>query len=225
MRPSLRPEKRLASGLPAHHGALQVNRAENRHRQHHQRWHRVERLGEPERCLGDRRQCSRQADALRAARDEGDAAQDPHRAERDDEWMDAEADHHQSVDHATEEADADGNAEAEHRRRQCRLGRVRPQHHRRGHAGQRVNRPDGEVDAAGDDHDGGADGHDGEEARIGGCLDQGVRVQEIVDALAGDAIGVRPGEEGEERAQADDDEKETGLCGAEESSDHRLGDR
>ena len=36
--------------------------------------------------------------------------------------------------------------------------------------------------------------------------------------------GVRSGEKGEERAQADDDQEQAGLRGAEEASDHRLGD-
>ena len=55
------------------------------------------------------------------------------------------------------------------------------QHHRRRHAGQRVDRADREVDAAGDDHDGRADGHDREEARVGRRLDQRVGVEEVVD--------------------------------------------
>ena len=48
--------------------------------------------------------------------------------------------------------------------------------------------------------------------------------RKLLTLSPGDAIGVRAGEKGEERAQADDDQEQTGLRGAEESSDHRLGD-
>ena len=61
----------------------------------------------------------RQEDALGVAAHERDAAEDPHRAERDDERMDAEADDQRAVDapQARPIAERDGQAERERRQR------------------------------------------------------------------------------------------------------------
>ena len=67
-----------------------------------------------------------------------------------------------------------------HRRHRPR----RSQHHRGRHPGKRVDRSHRQIDAAGNDDDRCADGHDGEEAGVGRRLDQRVRVEEVVDGAA-----------------------------------------
>ena len=85
-----------------------------------------------------------------------------------------------SSPHAQPDADARRAGRAAPRT-SLAIGPTRAQHERHRHAGQRVDRPDGEIDAAGDDHDRRADRHDREEARVGGGLHQRVRVPEVVD--------------------------------------------
>ena len=192
MRPSRRPGEPARLGVaadrehvPPHHRPRAGRSApSDGHRQHHQHRHRIQRLAEPERRLGDRRQrrrqpgCSRRCCATNAM-----PAQDPHRPERDDERVDAEADDHQAVDDAAErgrrraqigEPDAPRSAPAPSGpAARSTIAVVTP--------GERVDRPDREVDPARDDHDRGADGHDREEAGVGRGLDQRVRVEEVVD--------------------------------------------
>ena len=60
-------------------------------------------------------------------------------------------------------------------------GRGDPQDEPHRHARQRVHRADRQIDAARDDDDGRAHRHDRDEARVGGGLDQRVRVEEVVD--------------------------------------------
>ena len=82
------------------------------------------------------------------AGDKRDPAQDPHRAERDDERVYAETDNHQPVNRAARDADAERNGQANREGLRPWHRSERPQHERRGYAGQRVDRTNREVDAA-----------------------------------------------------------------------------
>ena len=136
--------------------------------------------------------------------------------------MDAEADHHHAVDDAAEQADAERDGEAGRRDFAGPSSAGAAQHHRRRDPGQRVDRAHRQVDPAGDDDDGGADRHDREEAGVGRGLDQRVRVEEVVDRLTGDPVGVRAGEHGEQGRETEDDQQQAGLRRAEDSSKHRM---
>jgi hypothetical protein len=76
---------------------------------------------------------------------------------------------------------------------------VRTEHaedHRPQHRRQRIDGADGEIDAAGDDHERRPDGHDREEARVLGELGEVLRVEELVFLDEhGRAFAVRPGGE------------------------------
>jgi hypothetical protein len=137
--------------------------------------------------------------------------------------VDAQADDHQAVQRAAHESHADGDGEAEDERRDRRFDRGRAQRHRHRHTGERVDRADREIDAARDDHDRRADRHDGEEARVGPDLDQRVRVEEVVDREAREAVDVAAGERGEDRAEQDDDGDESRLLGREQFPKHSQG--
>ena len=79
---------------------------------------------------------------------------------------------------------------------------MRAQHHRRRHAGERVDGADRQIDAAGDDDDRRADGHDREEAGVGRGLDERVRVEEVVDRQAGARVDVRARKDCEDAASS-----------------------
>ncbi len=168
--------------VPPANGLDQIDAARHGHEDHHQHRDRVERIAETERRLRDAGERPRQQDALGVARHERDAAHDPHRAERDDERVHAEPDDQRAVDRAAGEADAERDREPERdRRRRDRARRRRAAPSPSTTPGQRVDGADGQIDAAGDDHDRGADGHDREEAGVGRRLDEGVRVEKVVD--------------------------------------------
>ena len=78
-------------------------------------------------------------------------------------------------------------------------------------AGQCVDRSNGQIDAAGDDDDRRADRHHGKEARVGRRLNQGVRVEKVVDLDAAARVDVRSGEHGQDRAEQQDDQHESEL--------------
>ena len=106
-----------------------------------------------------------------------------------------------AVDRAARDPDTERHRQPDRKRRRRPHRPDRPQHERRRHPGQRVDRPDGQIDAARDDHDRGADRHDREEARVGGSLNQRVRVEEVVDLGSREPIDVRTRKHGQEQTE------------------------
>ena len=146
------------------------------------------------------------------AADERDPAQDPHRAQRDDERVHAQPDHHRAV----EDAGTGDRSTPRHERERdaspsapCGCGAAGTI--AIADARQRVDRPDRQIDPGGDDDDRGAHRHDREEARVGRGLDQRVRVEEVVDGRARERIDVVAGQQAERDGEPDDDQQQTGL--------------
>jgi hypothetical protein len=206
--------------VPPHHSLAQIHRAARRDDEHDDHRHGVQRLREAERSLRDPRQRSGQENALRTADHERDATQDPHRAERDDERMHAQADDHQPVDRAADQADGQRHRKTERHGRGSSGWLDGAEHHRHRHTRERVHRAHREIDPSGNDHHRRAHGHDGEEARVGRGLNEGVRIEEVVDRLAGGAIQVGAREHREDEAEEHDDEHEARLLRRENPPDH-----
>ena len=200
----------------------QVHGADRGHDNHRNHRDRVERFREPERRLRHVGQHLRQQDAFRAARDECDAPQDPHRAKGNDERMHAQTHNHEAIHGSADQTDAHCHHEAGGKRSHGSRGAHRAQRHRGGHARQRVDRSYGQVDPARNDHHRRAHGHDREEARVGGGLDQRVEIQKIVDGLAGQAIHVRSREQRQQRTEQHDHEDEAGLLRSKDPANHRA---
>ena len=206
--------------MAAHHGAGEVDRAHGHDRQHGEQRHRIQGLGQAERRLRDHGEGVGHQDGLGLAGHEGHPAEDPHGPEGDDERVHAEPHDHDAVDRSAEQADADAEAEAD--QRPC-PGPI-PGGWARSHRaivdpGQGVDGTHRQVDARRDDHDRGPHGHDREEARVGGGLDEGVGVQEVVDGLPGHAVRMGAREGGEQGAQQEDHEHEAGLRRAQEPAE------
>ena len=121
--------------------------------------------------------------------------------------------------HSETDAERDGQTERNHRQRVERAGAA--QHHRRRHPGERVDGADREVDAARDDDDGRADGHDREEAGVGRRLDEGVGVEEVVDRQPRAGVNVGAGKGSEDAPEEKDDEHEPCLRGRQRSFEHQ----
>ena len=134
--------------------------------------------------------------------------------------MHAQAHHHGAVQGAAGEADAHAEEQPDEDGRDAASRRVRPRRNEgHGHAGESVDRAHGEVDPRRDDDDRGAHRHDREEAGVGGGLDEGVGVEEVVHGPARHPVRVGAREEGEQRPQQQDHEHEAGLRRAQEASE------
>ena len=145
-------------------------------------------------------------------RDERDAAQNPHRAERDDERVHAKPDDQRAVDGAAGRPIASDTASPSATVGTGIQRSRRSQDHRRRDTRKRVDRADREVDAAGDDDDRRADRHDREEAGVGRGLDQRVRVEKIVDRQRRCARSTcEPANDGQHAPEQQDDEDEPRL--------------
>ena len=100
----------------------------------------------------------READDLFAVGDDaGDAARDRHHRERRDEGRHAQARHHQAGHQAADAGDDQRDEDRDDERPVPVVAEIA--HH---HAGQREDRADRKVDAADEDHERHADGHDAE---------------------------------------------------------------
>ena len=157
-------------------------------------------------------------DRLRLRRDECDPAEHAHRPQSNDEWMELEANHSQSVHRAARRArrQARGRCgEHDHDGRGARPvagGAEAIEQHGPGQSRKNVDSGHRQVDSAGDDHDGRTDRHDGEERGVFSERQQAVDVQEFVAddeillarrRIAQPSFG-RAAEEGEQAAQQQD---------------------
>ena len=124
--------------------------------------------------------------------------------------MNAQPDDHRAVERAGGDTDRDADGERQQHRARAPVRRRPPQDESHQDARQRVDRPDRQVDAARDDHDRRADRHDRDEAGVGCGLDQRVRVEEVVDRVAG-VVDVRPGQQRQRDQKQDDDTDEAKL--------------
>ena len=190
------------------------------------------------------------ADRLALGRNERDAAEDRHGAERDDERMHAQRNDQGAIGQATKRGRSHGGRCAEADPNPGRPGAGGPagagvvQEESTDNRGQRVNGAYGKVNAARDDHNRHAHGHDGDEARVLGELSEVLRIEEFVfldrqrHPIAGrvggeDALrrAVRPGREdrhrhptaepGEQPGEREDDEQQAALPKAQGGTERR----